>query len=73
MLRWGKVRTVFARALIMNPEVVLACEPITSLNLENRSKIIDLLFSFNHDSGSAIVTVTHEASLANQYDRIIKP
>ena len=67
-----KSRAVFARAVIMNPEVVLADEPTASLDSENRSRIIALLFALNHDSGSTIVTVTHDASLADQHDRIIK-
>ena len=67
-----KARAVFARAVIMNPEVILADEPTASLDAENRSRMIGLLFGLNRDSGSTIVTVTHDESVANQHDRIIK-
>ena len=67
-----KAETVFARAVIMNSEAGLADEPAAALDSANRSRIIALLFALNHDSGSTIVTVAHDASLADQHDRIIK-
>ena len=60
------------RAVIMNSEAVLADEPTAALDSANRSSIITLLFGLDHDSGSTIVTVTHDASLTDQHDRIIK-
>ena len=60
------------RAVIMNSEAVLADEPAAALDSANRSRIVALLFGLNQDSGSAIVTVMHDASLADQHDRIIK-
>ena len=67
-----KAETVFAWAVIMNSEAVLADEPAATLDSANRSRIIALLFGLNCDSGSTIVTVTHDASLADQHDQIIK-
>ena len=67
-----KAGTVFARAVIMNSEAVLADEPAATLDSANRPRIIALLFGLNCDSESTIVTVTHDASLNDQHDRIIK-
>ena len=53
-------------------QAALADEPAAALDSANRSRIIALLFGPNHDSGSIIVTVAHDASLADQHDRIIK-
>lgn len=60
------------RAVIMNSEAVLADEPAAALDSANRSRIIALLFGLNQDSGSTIVNVMHDASLADQHDRINK-
>ncbi|PXY82987.1 hypothetical protein [Bifidobacterium asteroides] len=56
----------------MNSEAVLADELAAVFDSANMSRIIALLFGLDHDSGSTIVTVTHDASLADQHDRIIK-
>lgn len=56
----------------MNPEVVLADEPTVALDSENKPRIIVLLSDLSRYSGSTIVAVTHEASLAGHHDRIIK-
>ena len=53
-------------------QAALADEPAAALDSANRSRIIALLFGLNQDSGSTIVTVMHDASLADQHDRIIK-
>ncbi|WP_058233833.1 ABC transporter ATP-binding protein [Devriesea agamarum] len=66
-----KARAVFARAVIMNPDLILADEPTSSLDSENKSKIINLLLDMNRNFGSTLVTVTHDAEFAQQHDRVI--
>lgn len=67
-----KARAVFARAIMMNPQIILADEPTASLDPENKQKIIDLLFDLNKEFGTTLITVTHDLEVANQHDRVIQ-
>ena len=42
-----KARAVFARGIIMKPQIILADEPTASLDMENRERIVTLLFRMN--------------------------
>jgi putative ABC transport system ATP-binding protein len=64
-------RAVFARAVIMNPQVILSDEPTASLDSENKEKIINLLFDMNKEFNTTVITVTHDLDLANRHERII--
>ncbi|MCD4557722.1 ABC transporter ATP-binding protein [Schaalia sp. lx-100] len=66
-----KARAVFARAIVMNPELVLADEPTASLDVENRDRIMELIFKLNEENGATIITVTHDLYVAQQHDRAI--
>lgn len=66
-----KGRAAFARGVMMAPPLILADEPTASLDLENRSRMMHLLFGLNRDHGSTIVTVTHDIDVAHQHDRVI--
>lgn len=65
-------RAIFARGIIMKPEIILADEPEASLDEENKWKIIDLLFEINKSLGSTLITATHDKDVANKFDRCIK-
>lgn len=67
-----KSRAVFARAIIMQPSLILCDEPTASLDDYNKQQIIDLLFEMNEKKNVTIITVTHDTNIANQHDRIIK-
>lgn len=64
-------RAVFARAVIMNPEIILSDEPTAALDLENKEKIINLLFDMNKEFNSTVITVTHDIDIATRHERII--
>lgn len=64
-------RAVFARAVIMNPQIILSDEPTASLDLANKEKIINLLFDMNKEFNTTVITVTHDLDLANRHERII--
>lgn len=64
-------RAVFARAVIMNPQIILSDEPTASLDLENKNKIINLLFDMNKEFNTTVITVTHDLDVANRHERII--
>jgi ABC-type lipoprotein export system ATPase subunit len=63
-------RAAIARALVNDPEMVLADEPTGNLDSENSEKIFQLLRSLNKD-GYTIVMVTHNNELAGRADRVI--
>lgn len=64
-------RAVFARAVIMNPQIILSDEPTASLDSKNKERIIDLLFEMNKEFNTTVITVTHDLDLANRHERII--
>lgn len=66
-----KARAVFARGIIMNPQIILADEPTASLDMENRERIVALLFRMNKEFNTTIITVTHDLEVANRHDRVI--
>ena len=66
-----RARTVFARGIIMNPQIILADEPTASLDRESRERIVTLLFRMNTEFNTTIITVTHDLEIANRHDRVI--
>jgi len=67
-----RARAVFARGILMKPEVLLADEPTSSLDTENKEKIIHSLFEMNRKFGTTIITVTHDLDMAKRHDRVIR-
>jgi putative ABC transport system ATP-binding protein len=62
-------RVAAARALIGQPDLVIADEPTSSLDADARADFLSLLMSECQAAGSAIVFVSHDRSLAAQFDR----
>lgn len=67
-----KQRVAAARALIMNPDVILADEPSGSLDSANKQDLHRLLLTMRERYGQTIIIVTHDAELAGICDRIIE-
>lgn len=65
-------RTAIARALITNPRILLADEPTGNLDQETGETILNLLQQLNRDHGLTIVMVTHDESVAQRCDRIVR-
>ncbi|MGE5722432.1 MAG: ABC transporter ATP-binding protein [Sphingomonadales bacterium] len=57
-------RVAIARAIVTNPDVLLADEPTGNLDSEKSVEIMELLTTFQRDSGLTILMVTHEAPMA---------
>jgi oligopeptide/dipeptide ABC transporter, ATP-binding protein, C-terminal domain len=53
-------RVCIARALALEPEVLIADEPTSALDLSTRSEILNLLLDIQEDSGQAVVLVSHD-------------
>ena len=64
-------RTAVARALAMDPKVVLADEPSGNLDLANAAMLHDLLNEVVNDLEIGMVVVTHNRSLAARASRVL--
>lgn len=62
-------RVAVARALINNPNVILADEPSGNLDSESAKKLHKLFFKLRDELGQTFVIVTHNQELANMADR----
>ena len=60
-----------ARAIITNPKLFLADEPIGNLNTTQGKEIMDLLKKLNEEEGTTIIQVTHNENWAKYGKRII--
>ena len=65
-------RVAAARALIGAPELVIADEPTSALDADLREAFIDLLFRECERERSALIFVSHDASLAPLFDRTLE-
>jgi putative ABC transport system ATP-binding protein len=64
-------RVAVARALVGRPRVVFADEPTGALDSLNGERVMRLLTEAAHDTGAAVVLVTHEPRVAAYSDREI--
>ena len=60
-------RIAIARALLNEPEVIIADEPTGNLDPETADGIMQLLTGINKDKGTAIVMVTHNRQIFDKY------
>lgn len=65
-------RGAIARALIANPEILLADEPTGNLDADTGGEIMDTLKKLNEENQLTIVMVTHDENVAHQADRIVR-
>jgi putative ABC transport system ATP-binding protein len=64
-------RVAVARALVNNPEILLADEPTGNLDTKNAQGLFDLFRELNREKGLTIVVATHNLRLGHSTDRII--
>ena len=67
-----KQRVAVARALVSNPEVVLADEPTAALDKVSGQTVVELLKSLGQARGTTTVMVTHDPRILELADRIIR-
>ena len=64
-------RAAIARALMNQPQLLLADEPTGNLDTETGAQVLELLFSISSQSGRALVIVTHSPTVAARCDRTL--
>jgi putative ABC transport system ATP-binding protein len=65
-------RVAIARAMVIRPAVVLADEPVGSLDDENARIVLDLMAGLEAATGSAVVLVTHDPVSAARAHRHLR-
>jgi putative ABC transport system ATP-binding protein len=65
-------RVALARALAPDPAILVADEPTGNLDEATGRQIVDLLFTKHAERGMTLVLVTHDASLAQRCDRVVR-
>ena len=65
-------RVAIARALASGAGVILADEPTGNLDTENGNRIVDILQRLAHEKGRCVIVVTHDMSIAERADGVIK-
>ncbi len=61
-----KQRVVIAMALLLNPDILIADEPTTALDMVVQSQIISLLKKLQKERGITIILITHDLALVSQ-------
>jgi lipoprotein-releasing system ATP-binding protein len=65
-------RAAIARALMGNPEVLLADEPTGNLDASTGGEIMELLTALNAQNELTIIMVTHDEAIAQRAHRVVR-
>jgi putative ABC transport system ATP-binding protein len=65
-------RVAIARALANKPSIILADEPAGNLDNQTSATIVEILRDLSRSEGTTVVLVTHDASIADQADRVLR-
>ena len=66
-----KQRAAICRALLPQPQLILADEATGNLDPRNKGRILDLLFENVESHGASLLAVTHDHELLPRFDRVI--
>jgi lipoprotein-releasing system ATP-binding protein len=64
-------RVAVARALVLDPPLVLADEPTGNLDPATGDQVAELLFEMNRTRGTTLVVVTHSRRMAERLGRVL--
>ena len=65
-------RVAIARALASDAKIILADEPTGNLDTENSEIVFELLQRLAHEEGYCVIVVTHDLSIADKADEVLK-
>ena len=65
-------RVAVARALIGQPPLIIADEPTSALDADSQESFLELLFSQAAAHGTSLLMVSHDARLAERFDRVVR-
>jgi putative ABC transport system ATP-binding protein len=64
-------RIAIARALINEPDVILADEPTGSLDSTNAAQVLDVIAEVRKEKGLTLILVTHDTTVSSRADRVV--